>query len=59
MKAIRNISSLDIVIVEWFNLLKLALGGHLDKSAFEKLDLIYGAFKKNTYNLPRPKMMYI
>ena len=42
MKAIRNISSLDIVIVEWFNLLKLALGGHLDKSAFEKLDLIYG-----------------
>ncbi|PON32469.1 Ribosomal protein [Parasponia andersonii] len=68
VKAFRNIPGVDIVNVERLNLLKLAPGGHLGrfviwtKSAFEKLDSIYGSFdkaseKKKAYVLPRPKMV--
>ncbi|KAB1223923.1 60S ribosomal protein L4 [Morella rubra] len=68
VKAFRNIPGVDIVNVERLNLLKLAPGGHLGrfviwtKSAFEKLDSIYGSFekqseKKNGYVLPRSKMV--
>lgn len=49
------------------NLLKLAPGGHVGrfviwtKSAFEKLDALYGTWRKESqlkadYNLPYPKM---
>lgn len=49
------------------NLLKLAPGGHVGrfviwtKSAFEKLDALYGTWRKEAkfkkgYNLPMPKM---
>lgn len=49
------------------NLLKLAPGGHIGrfiiwtKSAFEKLDALYGTWRKKSklktdYNLPFPKM---
>jgi len=68
VKAFRNLPGLDIVNVERLNLLKLAPGGHLGrfviwtKSAFEKLDSIYGSFgkpseKKKGYVLPRSKMV--
>ncbi|XP_062101994.1 large ribosomal subunit protein uL4 [Humulus lupulus] len=68
VKAFRNIPGVDIVNVERLNLLKLAPGGHLGrfviwtKSAFEKLDSIYGSFdklseKKRSYVLPRSKMV--
>ncbi|KAF5475923.1 hypothetical protein F2P56_007678 [Juglans regia] len=68
VKAFRNIPGVDIVNVERLNLLKLAPGGHLGrfviwtKSAFEKLDSIYGSLekpseKKKGYVLPRSKMV--
>ncbi|GAB4854712.1 60S ribosomal protein L4 [Ancistrocladus abbreviatus] len=68
VKAFRNIPGIDICHVDRLNLLKLAPGGHLGrfvvwtKSAFEKLDEIYGSFdkvseKKKGYLLPRPKML--
>ncbi|GAV84185.1 Ribosomal_L4 domain-containing protein/Ribos_L4_asso_C domain-containing protein [Cephalotus follicularis] len=68
VKAFRNIPGVDICNVERLNLLKLAPGGHLGrfviwtKSAFEKLDEIYGTFekvseKKKGYVLPRSKMV--
>ena len=68
VKAFRNIPGVDIINVERLNLLKLAPGGHLGrfviwtKSAFEKLDSIYGSFdkaseKKKGYVLPRAKMV--
>ncbi|KAG7960251.1 hypothetical protein I3843_10G114000 [Carya illinoinensis] len=68
VKAFRNIPGVDIVNVERLNLLKLAPGGHLGrfviwtKSAFEKLDSIYGSLekpseKKKGYVLPRSKML--
>lgn len=68
VKAFRNIPGVDIVNVERLNLLKLAPGGHLGrfviwtKSAFEKLDSIYGTLdktseKKKGYVLPRAKMV--
>ncbi|GLT79306.1 hypothetical protein SLA2020_507990 [Shorea laevis] len=67
-KALRNIPGVDVVNVERLNLLGLAPGGHLGrfiiwtKSAFEKLDSIYGSFekpseKKKGYVLPRAKMV--
>jgi large subunit ribosomal protein L4e len=67
-KSFRNIPGVDICNVERLNLLKLAPGGHLGrfviwtKSAFEKLDSIYGTFenpseKKKGYLLPRSKMV--
>ncbi|KAK1403432.1 60S ribosomal protein L4 [Heracleum sosnowskyi] len=52
VKAFRNIPGIEIANVERLNLLKLAPGGHLGrfviwtKSAFEKLDSIYGSFDK-------------
>ncbi|KAK7245188.1 hypothetical protein RIF29_40023 [Crotalaria pallida] len=68
VKAFRNIPGVEIANVERLNLLKLAPGGHLGrfvvwtKSAFEKLDSIYGTFekgseKKRGYVLPRAKMV--
>ncbi|XP_078180486.1 large ribosomal subunit protein uL4-like [Carex rostrata] len=68
VKAFRNIPGVDVENVERLNLLKLAPGGHVGrfiiwtKSAFEKLDSIFGTFdkaseKKKGYVLPRPKMM--
>ncbi|RZC73635.1 hypothetical protein C5167_049114 [Papaver somniferum] len=67
-KAFRNIPGVEIANVERLNLLKLAPGGHLGrfiiwtKSAFEKLDPIYGSFEKSSekkkgYVLPRSKMV--
>ncbi|KAF5750351.1 60S ribosomal protein L4 [Tripterygium wilfordii] len=67
-KAFRNIPGVEVLNVERLNLLKLAPGGHLGrfviwtKSAFEKLDSIYGSFeqsseKKKGYVLPRSKMV--
>ncbi|CAI9780157.1 unnamed protein product [Fraxinus pennsylvanica] len=68
LKAFRNITGVEVAHVSQLNLLKLAPGGHLGrfiiwtKSAFEKLDEIYGTFdkpseKKNGYVLPRAKMV--
>ncbi|KAK8633056.1 hypothetical protein V6N13_013910 [Hibiscus sabdariffa] len=68
VKAFRNIPGVEVVNVERLNLLKLAPGGHLGrfviwtKSAYEKLDSIYGSFdkpseKKKGYILPRSKMV--
>ncbi|KAF5769972.1 putative ribosomal protein L4/L1e [Helianthus annuus] len=68
VKAFRNNPRVEICNVERLNLLKLAPGGHLGrfviwtKSAFEKLDSIYGSFenkseKKKGYVLPRAKMV--
>lgn len=68
VKAFRNIPGVDVANVDRLNLLKLAPGGHLGrfviwtKSAFEKLDEIYGSFdkvseKKKGYVLPRAKMV--
>jgi large subunit ribosomal protein L4e len=67
VKAFRNIPGVEVINVERLNLLKLAPGGHLGrfviwtKSAFEKLDAIYGSVdkvseKKKGYLLPRAKM---
>ncbi|XP_022748479.1 60S ribosomal protein L4-like [Durio zibethinus] len=68
VKAFRNIPGVEVANVERLNLLKLAPGGHLGrfiiwtKSAYEKLDTMYGSFekpseKKKGYLLPRPKMV--
>ncbi|KAL6507952.1 60S ribosomal protein L4A [Orobanche gracilis] len=68
VKAFRNIPGVEVAHVSRLNLLKLAPGGHLGrfiiwtKSAFEKLDEIYGTFdkpseKKRGYVLPRTKML--
>ncbi|KAJ6797817.1 putative 60S ribosomal protein L4-1 [Iris pallida] len=67
VKAFRNIPGVDVANVERLNLLKLAPGGHLGrfviwtKSAFEKLDQVFGTFEKSSetkkgYVLPRAKM---
>lgn len=67
VRAFRNIPGIDICHVSRLNILRLAPGGHLGrfiiwtKSAFEKLDEIYGSFDKPSlmkkgYVLPRPKM---
>ncbi|XP_077225125.1 large ribosomal subunit protein uL4-like [Tasmannia lanceolata] len=68
VKAFRNIPGVDVASVDRLNLLKLAPGGHVGrfiiwtKSAFEKLDSVYGSFdkaseKKKGYVLPRSKMV--
>ncbi|PHT70611.1 60S ribosomal protein L4 [Capsicum annuum] len=68
VKAFRNIPGVGICHVDRLNLLKLAPGGHVGrfiiwtKSAYEKLDGIYGSFdkpseKKKGYVLPRAKMV--
>nr|AFW90583.1 60S ribosomal protein L4/L1 [Solanum tuberosum] len=52
VKAFRNLPGVEICHVDRLNLLKLAPGGHLGrfivwtKSAYEKLDEIYGTFDK-------------
>jgi large subunit ribosomal protein L4e len=66
-KAFRNIPGVTLISVNKLNLLKLAPGGHVGrfciwtKSAFAKLDDIFGTWKKQSknkvdYNLPMPKM---
>lgn len=66
-KAFRNIPGVDLMNIDKINLLKLAPGGHVGrfiiwtKSAFEKLDALYGTWRKEAqlkkgYNLPMPKM---
>lgn len=66
-KSFRNIPGVEVGSVDRLNLLQLAPGGHLGrfivwtKSAFEKLDSIYGngveaSTAKKGYNLPRPIM---
>jgi large subunit ribosomal protein L4e len=64
-KAFRNLPGVELACVTRLNLLQLAPGGHLGrfviwtKDAFERLDSIYGTYKKaatekNDYSLPRP-----
>ncbi|KAF2615996.1 hypothetical protein F2Q70_00009745, partial [Brassica cretica] len=54
VKAFRNLPGVELCHVERLNLLKLAPGGHLGrfvvwtKSAFEKLEGIYGSFEKGS-----------
>ncbi|XP_076376805.1 large ribosomal subunit protein uL4-like isoform X2 [Megalopta genalis] len=66
-KAFRNIPGIDLMNINKVNLLKLAPGGHVGrfviwtKSAFDKLDALYGTWRKESqlkanYNLPFPKM---
>lgn len=66
-QAFRNLPGVDLLSVDRLNLLKLTPGGHLGRfciwsqGAFEKLDSIYGTWRKastekSNYNLPRPKM---
>lgn len=66
-KAFRNIPGIDLMNINKMNLLKLAPGGHVGrfviwtKSAFDKLDALYGTWRKESqlkadYNLPFPKM---
>jgi len=67
VKAFRNVPGVETCCVTRLNLLQLAPGGHLGrfviwtKSAFERLDSLYGTFKssaeeKNNYHIPRPAM---
>lgn len=64
-KAFRNLPGVELACVTRLNLLQLAPGGHLGrfviwtKDAFERLDSIYGTYKKSAtekadYMLPRP-----
>ncbi|CAH0478495.1 unnamed protein product [Peronospora belbahrii] len=66
-KAFRNIPGVELANVERLNLLQLAPGGHLGrfiiwtKSAFQKLDTLYGTYSKKSvskagYQLPRHLM---
>jgi len=66
-QAFRNLPGVELISVDRLNLLKLSPGGHLGRfciwsqAAFEKLDSIYGTWRKSSteksnYNLPRPKM---
>jgi len=66
-KAFRNLPGVDLCNVTRLNLLQLAPGGHLGrfviwaKDAFEKLDSLYGSYRKPSqekldYRLPRPTM---
>merc|ERR1712038_1329849 len=63
-QAFRNLPGVELISVDRLNLLKLAPGGHLGRfciwsqAAFEKLDSIYGTWRKastekSNYNLPR------
>jgi large subunit ribosomal protein L4e len=67
-RAFRNLPGVEMLHVDRLNLLQLAPGGHLGrfciwtKSAFSKLDALYGTWRKKStekknYNLPRPKMI--
>jgi len=66
-KAFRNLPGIEVAAVSRLNLLQLAPGGHLGrfiiwtKDAFEKLDSIFGTYKrvgveKSGYRLPRPML---
>jgi len=66
-RAVRNLPGVEYAHVDRLNLLQLAPGGHLGrfciwtKSAFEKLDAIYGTYTsksmtKSDYVLPRSSM---
>merc|ERR1711868_271955 len=66
-KGFRGLSGVEYAHVDRLNLLQLAPGGHLGrfciwtKSAFEKLDAIYGTYTsksmtKSDYVLPRSSM---
>jgi len=66
-KAFRNLPGVELVSVTRLNLLQLAPGGHMGrfviwtKDAFERLDSIYGTYKKASaekvdYRLPRASM---
>lgn len=67
-RAFRNLPGVDLLKVDCLNLLLLAPGGHLGRfcvwsqGAFEKLDALYGTWRKKStlkkdYGLPRPKMI--
>ncbi|KAK3752559.1 hypothetical protein QZH41_013418 [Actinostola sp. cb2023] len=67
-QAFRNLPGVDLLQIDRLNLLKLCPGGHLGRfiiwsqGAFEKLDSLYGTWKKastekTNYNLPRPMMV--
>jgi len=67
IKAFRNLPGVELACVSRLNLLQLAPGGHLGrlviwtKDAFERLDSIYGTYKKSAvekvnYRLPRPAL---
>nr|AAX48834.1 L4/L1 [Suberites domuncula] len=67
-RAFRNLPGVELLKVDRMNLLLLAPGGHIgrfciwSRGAFEKLDALYGTWKKKStmkvnYNLPRPKMI--
>jgi len=67
IKAFRNIPGVELCCVTRLNLLQMAPGGHLGrlciwtKDAFERLDTLYGSYKKHAtekknYILPRPMM---
>eukprot|EP01118_Nematostelium_gracile_P001861 TRINITY_DN1192_c0_g1_i1.p1 TRINITY_DN1192_c0_g1~~TRINITY_DN1192_c0_g1_i1.p1 ORF type:complete len:390 (+),score=128.46 TRINITY_DN1192_c0_g1_i1:129-1298(+) len=64
-KAFRNLPGIELAAVSRLNLLQLAPGGHLGRfviwtqAAFEKLDSIYGTYKKKStqkvdFSLARP-----
>jgi len=66
-KAFRNLPGVELCCVTRLNLLQLAPGGHLGrfciwtKDAFERLDSLYGTYKKSPseksdFTLPRPMM---
>jgi large subunit ribosomal protein L4e len=67
VKAFRNLPGVELCCVTRLNVLQLAPGGHLGrfciwtKDAFEKLDSLYGTYKKPSadkvdYSLPRPML---
>jgi len=67
VKSFRNLPGVELCCVTRLNVLQLAPGGHLGrfciwtKDAFEKLDSLYGTYKKPSsdkadYSLPRPMM---
>jgi len=66
-RGFRNIPGITLINVNRLNLLKIAPGGHVGRfciwtqSAFEKLDALYGTWRKESelkkgYNLPMSKM---
>lgn len=66
-KAFRNLSGVELALVDNLSLLDLAPGGHLGrfiiwtKGAFEKLDSLFGTYEesakyKTGFTLPRPMM---
>lgn len=67
LKALRNLPGVELCSVDRLNLLQLAPGGHLGrfiiwtKDAFEKLDKIFGTYRKRSsvkkgFSLPRASM---